>query len=309
MESNGGNVGDSDKQADVRPTEPEGEEGITGEEPITPLERVKVALRQRGVRVGLIAILAVVVLVVLISTCPMLTSPTDTIPNAPGNLTATAQSFSLIVLSWQDNSDNEDGFVIVRRKGAGGPHIIIAKVGADVTSYPNTGLSENTTYYYAVSAYNDAGNSGFSNEYSATTPISKPEYHVVGTSVQGQKQSLSVVSVTKTDRHCTLPRCLANPGTAFVAVVVSTTNHHSDILIVKRNDFILRDSATRDRYELFDYPGGVGALLGEPLPKEHWLSEGQTLSGTLVYHVRDTASLSKMEVVYVLDYKEHAWKP
>ena len=279
-------------------------------------ERIRIALRQRGVRIALIAILAVVVLVVLISKCPMLTSPTVTIPDAPSGLAATAQTFSRIVLSWQDNSDNEDKFIIVRKTGAGGKYSLRASLGADVTSYLDTGLSENTTYYYRVGALNDAGASPYSNEYSAKTPISVPEYHAVGTSVQGLKQSISIVSITKTDRYCTYSptvlstkRCLAPPGTAFIAVVLSTTNHHGDILIVKRSDINLRDSATRDSYALFDYPGGSGNLLGEPLPKERWLSEDQTVSGVLVYYVPDTASLSKMEAVYILDGKEHAWQP
>lgn len=237
------------------------------------------------------------------------TSPNVIIPNAPSNLVATAKSFRRIDLKWQDNSDNEDKFVIVRRT-AGGKYSLRATVGTDVTSYRDIGLSEETTYYYRVSALNDAGNSPYSNEYSATTPRSIPVYHAVGTSVQGQKQSLSVVSVYKTDRYCTyLQKCLAPPGSAFVAVVVSTTNHHSDILIVKRNDFVLRDSATHDRYAMLDYQGGVGSLLGEPLPKESWLSEGQTASGVVVYYIPETASLSEMEVVYVLDGKEHAWQP
>jgi hypothetical protein len=60
---------------------------------------------------------------------------------------------------------------------------------------------------------------------------------------------------------------------------------------------------------MFDYPGGVGSLLGEPLPKERWLSEGQTVSGVVVYSVPETVSLSEIEVVYILDGKEHAWQP
>jgi hypothetical protein len=43
-------------------------------------------------------------------------------------------------------------------------------VGANVTSYANTGLSSNTTYRYRVRAYNASGNSSYSNIASATTP-------------------------------------------------------------------------------------------------------------------------------------------
>ena len=36
-------------------------------------------------------------------------------------------------------------------------------VGTDTTSFPNTGLSCGTQYFYRVYAYNAGGNSGYSN--------------------------------------------------------------------------------------------------------------------------------------------------
>lgn len=90
-------------------------------------------------------------------------------PAAPSNLTAVAVSSSQINLAWQDNSDNETNFVI-ERKTSTGSYAVIATVGANVTSYNNTGLKKNTTYYYRVKAINAAGSSAYSNEASAKTP-------------------------------------------------------------------------------------------------------------------------------------------
>src|SRR5882724_4655346 len=92
-----------------------------------------------------------------------------TIPAAPSGLTATAVSSSQINLSWTDNSNNETGFNIQRKTGAGGTYGQIASVGANVTTYNNMGLSANTTYYYQVDATNASGTSAWSNEASATT--------------------------------------------------------------------------------------------------------------------------------------------
>ena len=92
------------------------------------------------------------------------------VPNAPSDLTATAVSTSQINLAWTDNSSDEDGFKIERCTGAGCTNFAeIAQVGAGVSSYNNTGLSSSTTYRYRVRAFNASGNSGYSNEASATT--------------------------------------------------------------------------------------------------------------------------------------------
>lgn len=45
----------------------------------------------------------------------------------------------------------------------------IDSVGSGTSTYTDTGLSTGTQYFYAVSAYNSAGESNLSNEDSATT--------------------------------------------------------------------------------------------------------------------------------------------
>jgi hypothetical protein len=94
-------------------------------------------------------------------------TPTAT-PAAASNLTAIAVSRSQINLAWTDNSNNETGFAVERSKNGKG-FSQIATLGANVTTYSNTGLSRATTYYYRVRAYNPGGNSAYSNIASATT--------------------------------------------------------------------------------------------------------------------------------------------
>ena len=107
------------------------------------------------------------------------TTPAVTAPSAPSGLSATAVSISQINLAWTDNSNNEDGFRIERKTGAGGTYAEIATVGAGVTTYQNTGLAASTTYYYRVRAYNAAGNSSYSNEANATTQGASVWMHVI----------------------------------------------------------------------------------------------------------------------------------
>ena len=95
-------------------------------------------------------------------------------PAAPSGLTATAVSSSQINLSWVDNSSNESNFILARSTSSGGPYTDIATLGANVTSYNNTGLASATTYYYVVRASNGNGSSANSAQASATTPVGAP---------------------------------------------------------------------------------------------------------------------------------------
>ena len=79
-------------------------------------------------------------------------------------------SSSEIDLSWtdNDNSNNVNGFKI-ERKTPGGTYTQVGIAGVNITSYQDTSLTCETTYYYRVLAYNGAGSSSYSTETSATT--------------------------------------------------------------------------------------------------------------------------------------------
>ncbi|MDI6788813.1 MAG: fibronectin type III domain-containing protein [Planctomycetota bacterium] len=95
-------------------------------------------------------------------------------PNAPSNLVATAVSSSQIDLTWTDNSDNEDGFIVECKTSCHQPFVQIATVGANTTDYSNIGLFPGTVYYYRVSAYNESCNSNYSNMSAAVTHAKIP---------------------------------------------------------------------------------------------------------------------------------------
>ena len=89
-------------------------------------------------------------------------------PAAPSNLTATAVSRQRINLSWTDHATDELGFK-VERSTNGKPFKPIATVGANVTTYSNTGLDPGKKYSYRVRAYNAVGDSPYSNTATAKT--------------------------------------------------------------------------------------------------------------------------------------------
>jgi hypothetical protein len=103
------------------------------------------------------------------STCVSVT-PTGggscTPPSAPTGLTATAASSSQINLSWSAVS-GATGYNVYRSTTSGGPYTLVGS--SATTSFSNTGLSCNTTYYYVVRATNGTCESGSSAQASATT--------------------------------------------------------------------------------------------------------------------------------------------
>jgi len=61
------------------------------------------------------------------------TTTAGTIPVPPTSLQASAVSQSQINLSWNDNSNNEQGFNLERKKGASGQYLSIKTIGADIS--------------------------------------------------------------------------------------------------------------------------------------------------------------------------------
>jgi len=104
------------------------------------------------------AVLALLVLIPILSGCEWFTQKKKLRkPGAPSNLVATATSYNRIDLSWQDNSNNEDGFRIGCNIYGGSTYYEIADLPAGNTSFAHSGLDPLTTYKYYIQAYNDAG--------------------------------------------------------------------------------------------------------------------------------------------------------
>jgi subtilisin family serine protease len=87
----------------------------------------------------------------------------------PTHLSAIDASASKINLSWTDNSSYESGFKIERKRVTGDSFSQIAIISTGQTEYSDTGLNEETTYFYRVRAYDTGEDSDYSNEASATT--------------------------------------------------------------------------------------------------------------------------------------------
>lgn len=95
---------------------------------------------------------------------------TNSIVVAPSNLISNNIKSNEVYLVWNDNSTNEDGFKI-EKKDQNGNFILLATLNMNITTYKDTNLLPLTNYTYRVYAYNNRGNSGYSNELSIKTLI------------------------------------------------------------------------------------------------------------------------------------------
>lgn len=86
-------------------------------------------------------------------------------PDAPSNLAASLDGFD-ITLTWVDNSDNEEKFVLERQVDSGSFTVIANNIPANTETYFDTGLQPLHTYTYRIKAANNYGDSDYSEEIS-----------------------------------------------------------------------------------------------------------------------------------------------
>ena len=88
--------------------------------------------------------------------------PPNVLPTKPANLTVAAASYKRIDISWDDLSNNESAFEVVRSTSLTGAYLPIGTTSANATSFSDTvGLSPETKYWYKVRAISQYGQSDF----------------------------------------------------------------------------------------------------------------------------------------------------
>jgi hypothetical protein len=94
-------------------------------------------------------------------------------PGVPELLSVGPSSPGVLVVSWVNNTNNEAGFDLMRRKGSGGTWATIATPPRGGTAYVDRNRTPDQRYDYRVRAVNAAGKSAWSNVLSGT-PTSAP---------------------------------------------------------------------------------------------------------------------------------------
>lgn len=134
-------------------------------------------------------------------------APSDTLvliaTRAPSYLSLVKVTDNQVRFNWRNSSNDAVGFEIERRTGGAGTFSEIATVESDtISSFEDLGLTPHTTYFYRVRAYNNYGNSDYSDKLSVTT-FGVP---AVPRNLSGKKVSSEPVEGTTDD--CTGPHVL-----------------------------------------------------------------------------------------------------
>ena len=96
-------------------------------------------------------------------------------PLAPTVLTGTGQADGGIRLTWTDNSDNEESFVLERRVGPTfGAFAVLTTLNPDATSYTDNDIVAISAYEYRLKAANSVGESGYTNIVNIGAPAVAP---------------------------------------------------------------------------------------------------------------------------------------
>jgi hypothetical protein len=133
-------------------------------------------------------------------------------PKAPTNLIATAASSRQINLSWKDNATNETNYYVERAPTSSGTWTVIATLGANTTSYQNSGLTQSTAYYYRVRCKAGSTYSSYSNTANATTAALAAPTSLTATVASASQINLSWTDNTTYETNYYVERATASGG-------------------------------------------------------------------------------------------------
>ena len=153
------------------------------------------------------------------------TSTSATTSNAlsdPSSFTASPSTFDSIDLSWTDTADNEDGYIVARSTD----NITFTDIKttlANESSFTDTALSPETTYYYQLRAFNTDEISNIVNASAATLAgMFAPEILSITSGTIGI--TIEIRDMTTIESSFTLERSYTSATTGFTAIVELAAN-------------------------------------------------------------------------------------
>jgi len=191
-------------------------------------------------------------------------------PPPPPSLSAEPVSISQINLEWS-SSGEVNGFIIERSLNLTDGYTQIAETGPEIKSYEDINLKDNTAYYYRIKAYNDEGDSEYSNCIGATT-------YLAG-------YGMCVTRINLTYFHCIYPQCdktldnatnLTATGTEVFnclelvlnapATMIVNFSYHAEAGSCNSQPYLEVKVGTNSQYFYFDCNATGTASISIPIP-------------------------------------------
>ncbi|MDD5296923.1 MAG: fibronectin type III domain-containing protein [Rhodocyclaceae bacterium] len=144
-------------------------------------------------------------------------SSVSSAPTTPTGVTATATGTTTISVTWSavTGASTYDVYRSGTAAQAIGSMTKLTATPTAGTTWPDTGLTASTPYYYKVVANNAAGSSNASSEATATTNAPAPTTQLLGGAIQGVVPSFSAVSTFATGYS--VPTDVTSDGTNLYA--------------------------------------------------------------------------------------------
>lgn len=141
------------------------------------------------------------------------------VPTAPTSLVATTQGPTSIQLTWTDNADTELGYRVERCTGVGCDGFgEIASLGANVETYLDESVTLGNSYTYRILATSAAGNSGYTNEATATTIVPAAPSALVAQTISSTQITLTWTNNATNAQGVRVERCEGAACADFVEV-------------------------------------------------------------------------------------------
>jgi len=172
------------------------------------------------------------------------TTPAPPAPNAPSATNAVPSNSNTVVVTWTDNSANEDGFRVERSPDGGTSWAPVSTTSANVTSLTDGGRSSEQQVCYHVIAFNAGGDSPPSNT-ACTTPPAAPT-GLTATGVDGPAIALAWTDKSAVEDGYEVQRSTDGATFSHLANLPANSTSYRDAAVASNTTYWYRVRAKKD---------------------------------------------------------------